>query len=125
MLPENQPYDKIYKSLDGLLNDFNSKDWIISYLIWEINLIKNLGFGFTIDKKNFSNTRDKKIFNIELDNINYKIPSFLIFEDFKNTNISDIYVGLNFSRSLIENKFFIPNNIRFPYSRKLLENNFL
>ena len=125
VLPENQPYDKIYKSLDSLLNDFNSKDWIISYLIWEINLIKNLGFGFTIDKKNFSNTRDKKVFNIELDNINYKIPRFLIFKDFKNTNISDIYVGLNFSRSLIENKFFIPNNIRFPYSRKLLENNFL
>ena len=36
-----------------------------------------------------------------------------------------IYNGLNFSRSLLENKFFNPNNLRFPYSRKLLEKKFI
>ena len=125
VLPENQPHEKIYKSLDSLLEDFSNKNWLISYLIWEIDLIKNLGFGFIMDPKKFSDMKEKKILNIELDNINYKIPSFLLFKNFENPNTKDIYSGLNFSRNLMENKFFIPNNIRFPYSRKLLEKNFL
>ena len=125
VLPENQPYEKIYKSLENLLESFSNKNWIISYLFWEIDLIKNLGFGFSVDHQSFLNFKEKKAFHIQLDNINYKIPSFLISRNFDNTNIEDIYNGLNFSRNLIENKFFTPNNIRFPYSRKLLEKNFL
>jgi len=125
LLPEQQPYEKVYESLDNLLNNFNDKNWLISYLNWEINLINNLGFGFNMQPENFLNMKEKKIFNIKLDNVDYKIPSFLIFKNFKNPNTEDIYKGLNFSRSLMENKFFIPNNIRFPYSRKLLEEKFL
>ena len=33
--------------------------------------------------------------------------------------------GLIFSRNLMENKFFLPNNLRLPYSRKILENKIL
>ena len=65
------------------------------------------------------------IYDIKLDNINYKIPGFLVFKNYSNPDNNDIYNGLNFSRTLMENKFFIPNNINFPYSRKLLEKNFL
>ena len=124
LLPENQAYEKIYRSLSALLKKFNDKNWLTLYLNWEIDLINNLGFGFSMDTKNFSNMEGSKIVNIKLDNIDYKIPSFLIFKNFNNTDIQDIYNGLNFSRNLMENKFFIPNNIPFPYSRKLLEKNF-
>ena len=125
LLPENQTYEKIYRSLSELLKKFNDKNWLTLYLNWEIDLINNLGFGFSMDAKNFSNMEGSKIVNIKLDNIDYKIPSFLIFKNFNNTDIQDIYNGLNFSRNLMENKFFIPNNIPFPYSRKLLEKNFI
>ncbi len=125
VLPENQPYSKIYKSLDDLLNVFSKPDWLISYIYWEINLINNLGFGFVLDQNDLKSNTDKKIYNIELDNINYKIPSFLISKKFNSTSNQDIYNGLLFSRTLMENKFFIPNNIRFPYSRKLLEQKLL
>ena len=125
LLPENQTYEKIYRSLSGLLKKFNDKNWLTLYLNWEINLINNLGFGFTIDSKKFSNVKKNKIVNIKVDNIDYKIPSFLIFKDLNNPDIEDIFNGLNFSRCLMENKFFIPNNIPFPYSRKLLEKNFI
>ena len=88
-------------------------------------MINNLGFGFSMDAKNFSNMEGSKIVNIKLDNIDYKIPSFLIFKNFNNIDIQDIYNGLNFSRSLIGEQIFIPNNIPFPYSRKLLEKIFI
>ncbi len=125
LLPENQTYEKIYESLCDLLKKFNDKNWLIFYLNWEINLINNLGFGFNFDPKNYSNADERKIINIKLDNVYYKIPSFLIFKNFENADAQDIYNGLNFSRSLMENKFFNPNNIPFPYSRKLLEKSFV
>ena len=124
-MPENQPSQKIYKSLNDLLDSLNKKNWLTSYLNWELNLINNLGYGFNIDPKVYENFKKNKILNIKLDNIEYKIPTFLIFENYEDPDINDIYKGLNFSRTLMENKFFIPNNIPFPYSRKLLEKNFI
>ena len=121
LLPENQAYEKIYYSLNELLKNFEKKNWLTHYLRWELDLINNLGFGFELDSKNFSNLNSKKIYNITIDNIEYKIPTFLILKKFENIDSKDLANGLNFSRSLMENKFFNSNNIRFPHSRVLLE----
>ena len=125
LLPENEVQKKIYKSLDIFFNKFEEKNWLLYYLNWEIDLIHDLGFGFNIDSNEFSNIEPNKIFNIKVDNIDYKIPSFIVFKNFTNTNMKDICSGLSFSRNLMENKFFVPNNLRFPYSRKLLEEKIL
>ena len=91
------------------------------YLNWEIDLIKYLGYGFKIDKKKVLDS-NKKIFKIDIDNVSYRIPSFLINKNYNDLNSTDITSGLSFSRNLLNNKFFYPNNIRLPYSRILLEN---
>ena len=123
LLPENQKSKNIYNSLENLLSHFDNKDWFLNYLYWELNLISNLGFGFDTDK--ISNTNGQKNINIKIDNIDYKIPIFLISKDNVNINSNEIYEGLLFTRKLMENKFFIPNNIKFPLSRKIFENKFL
>ena len=123
LLPENQKSKNIYNSLENLLSHFDNKDWFLNYLYWELNLISNLGFGFDTDK--ISNTNGRKNINIKIDNIDYKIPIFLISKDNVNINSNEIYEGLLFTRKLMENKFFIPNNIKFPLSRKIFENKFL
>ena len=124
VLPENQPYKSIYKSLNELLINFKRQNWLISYINWEINLINNLGFGFKIDVSKYKNSENKETIDINLDNISYKVPSFVIFNNSINLTKRDIYNGLCFTRTLMENKFFGPNNIKFPYLRKLLENKF-
>ena len=123
LLPENQKSKNIYDSLENLLSHFDNKDWFLNYLYWELNLISNLGFGFDTDK--ISNTNGQKNINIKIDNIDYKIPFFLVSKDSVNINSNEIYEGLLFTRKLMENKFFIPNNIKFPLSRKIFENKFL
>tara|TARA_B100000929_G_C15496483_1_gene416132 strand:- start:978 stop:1658 length:681 start_codon:yes stop_codon:yes gene_type:complete len=123
LLPENQSYKNIYLSLGKFFDSLNNKDWLIQYLNWEINLITSLGFGFDITK--IGDLKSEKIYNLKIDNINYKIPFFLISKKNKDISKQEFYEGLNFCRSLMENKFFIPNNIKFPQSRKLLENKFL
>ena len=123
LLPENQKSKNIYNSLENLLSHFDQNHWFLNYLYWELNLISNLGFGFDTDK--ISNINGKKNINIKIDNIDYKIPVFLISKDNVYINSNEIYEGLLFTRKLMENKFFIPNNIKFPLSRKIFENKFL
>ena len=123
LLPENQSYKNIYISLVNFLNLLDTNNWLSHYLNWEINLIKNLGFGF--DTKSIEELNSKNIINFNIDNIEYKIPTFLIHQKYDNISNEELFSALTFSRSLMENKFFIPNNIKFPNSRRLLENKFI
>tara|TARA_B100000945_G_scaffold291996_1_gene266928 strand:+ start:108 stop:788 length:681 start_codon:yes stop_codon:yes gene_type:complete len=123
LLPENQSYKNIYISLVNFLNLLDTNNWLFHYLNWEINLIKNLGFGF--DTKSIEELNSKNIINFNIDNIEYKIPTFLIHQKYDNISNEELFSALTFSRSLMENKFFIPNNIKFPNSRRLLENKFI
>ena len=123
LLPENQSYKNIYISLVNFLNLLDTNNWLSHYLNWEINLIKNLGFGF--DTESFEKLNPKNIIDFNIDNIEYKIPTFLIHQKYDNISNEELFSALTFSRSLMENKFFIPNNIKFPNSRRLLENKFI
>ena len=125
LLPENQSYKNIYLSLGKFFDSLDKQNWLIQYLNWEINLITNLGFGFDFDIKKIPDLNSKKIYNLKIDNIDYKIPLFLLLRKFNDISYQELYEGLNFCRNLMENKFFIPNNIKFPQSRKILENKFL
>ena len=124
LLPENDVQKKIYNSLDLLIKNFNDKNWLLHYLNWEIELIRDLGFGLNINFENHS-LNGKKTLEIKVDDVIYKIPIFILIKKFENINIEDISDALIFSRSLMENKFFFPNNLRLPFSRKLLEQKIL
>ena len=62
---------------------------------------------------------------IKIDGYTYEVPSYLISKKIpENFNNFLIRKSLNFTRNLLLNKFFIPNNIMFPKSRIILENYF-
>lgn len=124
LLPESQPYKKIYNSLDDLFKNFDNENWILLYIFWELKLIKELGFNPSLE--NFNNLKNNSKFIDEtIDKIQYKIPLFLI--ENKIPDIIDnelIKRSLIFTRLIMLNKFFIPNNLNFPRSRIILENYF-
>ena len=125
LLPESQPYKKLYTSLENLLNNFDRDDWITHYIYWELILLKELGFDPYLDQfsKDFNDSDNHKI--IEIDNIRYQVPIFLLKK--KNKDIIDnknISIALSFTRNLLSNKFFLPNNLIFPKARIILENYF-
>ena len=122
---ENQAQKKIYTSLCYLLDNFSKDNWMSLYLNWEVELIQYLGFGFNVNKADTEKDFNENTITINIDNVSYKMPKFLISKNSEKINNGDIYNGLNFSRSILENKFFNPNNLRFPYSRKLLEKKFI
>ena len=90
LLPERQINKKIYCSFEKMLLDLKFDNWIRLYIIWELSLIKELGFE----------------------------------DDLKINNTSDIKNSLAFNKNLLMDNFIIPNRLKFPLFRNILENYF-
>ena len=123
LLPESQSYKNIYLSLDNFINQLNNNKWILFYINWEINLIRELGFDVNLSQFKIDNSTLNTVIEIEIDNIMYQVPKFIFNLDKDYENNKDlIKLGLSFTRKIMLNKFFVPNNLVFPRSRVLLEN---
>ena len=124
LLPESQPNKNIYESYEEFIKSINFDNWIILYVFFELNLIKNLGYDPDLNRfsKDIPISDVKKI---KIDTFTYEIPEFLISKKIPITlSNSLIKKSLYFTRNIIQNRFFIPNNLSFPQSRILLENYF-
>ena len=125
LLPEAQQNKKIYNSFEKLINSINLENWIFIYIFFELNLIKDLGYDTNLEQYSSNESTSNDISKIKIDGYIYEVPNFLIFKkipvEFNNTLIRK---SLYFTRNVLQNKFFIPNNLLFPKSRVVLENYF-
>ena len=125
LLPESQQNKKIYNSFEKLINSINLENWIFIYIFFELSLIKDLGYDTNLDQYSSNESENDYISKIKIDGYIYEVPNFLIFKkipvEFNNTLIRK---SLYFTRKVLQNKFFIPNNLLFPKSRFVLENYF-
>ena len=125
LLPDSQPNKKIYDSFEKLISSINLENWIFIYIFFEINLIKDLGYDTNLVEYLNDIKFDKDFLKIKIDGYVYDIPNYLILkkipENFTNFIIRK---SLYFTRQVMQNKFFIPNNLSFPKSRIILENYF-
>ena len=108
----------------NILETLDLDNWPFLYVLWELNLIKELGFDPNLNKlKKINYSNDVVI--LDIDGIKYKVPTFLINEVIPESINNDLIKNsLIFTRLLLLNKFFIPNNLIFPKSRIILENYF-
>ena len=90
-----------------------------------MNLIKDLGYDTNLGGYSNNIKNDKDFLKIKIDGYIYEIPNYLVQkkipENFTNLLIRK---SLYFTRQVMQNKFFIPNNLLFPKSRIILENYF-
>ena len=121
LLPDSQPNQNIYKSFEEFVNSIKLDNWVILYIFLELSLIKDLGYDPNLEK--FKNNKSETDFQkIKIDTFTYDVPSYLIqnsIPDELSKNL--IKASLNFTRNIIQNRFFFPNNLPFPKSRILLE----
>jgi len=125
LLPISQPYKSIYNSVSELFTNMNEEKWFYLYIFWELNLIKELGFDPNLNSSSVTSSNNDSNINVNIDNINYSIPSFMISRKIPILlNNSLIKKALVFNRNIMVNKFFAPNNLNFPKTRIILENYF-
>jgi len=124
LLPEAQPNINIYNSLEEFINSIYLENWIILYIFFELSLIKDLGYDTNLGKFK-DKISNSDVIDIKIDSYTYKVPVYLILKKLPEHKSSLlIKKSLYFTRSIIQNKFFIPNNLSFPKSRIILENYF-
>ena len=125
LLPESQPNKRIYELFENLINSINQNEWMFSYIFFELNLIKELGYDTNLNEFLKNGKPTKELTKINIDGYNYEVPNYLITQkipvEFSNITLKK---SLYFTRQVLMNKFFIPNNILFPKSRIILENYF-
>ena len=121
LLPDSQPNQNIYKSFEEFVNSIKLENWVIFYIFLELSLIKDLGYDPNLER--FKNDKSETDFQkIKIDTFTYDVPSYLIqnrIPDDLSKNL--IKASLNFTRNIIQNRFFLPNNLPFPKPRILLE----
>ena len=122
LLPSSQPNIEIYKNFENLINSLNLENWIFLYIFFELNLIKDLGYDTNLII-NQTNKDPVGINKIKIDEFIYEVPNYLVLKKIPSAFTSLlIKKSLYFTRQVLQNKFFIPNNILFPKSRVVLEN---
>ena len=123
LLPDSQPNKNIYNSFENLINSINLENWIFFYIFFEINLIKELGYDTNLAEYTNVNKDKNLLLKIKIDGYMYEIPEYLINKSIPK-DITNILIrkSLYFTRQVMQNKFFIPNNLLFPKSRMILEN---
>ncbi len=123
LLPERQINKKIYHSLESMFNDLTSENWINLYIHWELSLIKEL--GYEINFFNDINLSAKKNRGIQINDKFFRIPDLILDKNLqKKTLDKDINEALIFNKNLLIENFIIPNRLKLPLSRKILENYF-
>ena len=125
LLPESQPNKNIYNSFEKLISSLNLENWIYLYIFFELNLIKELGYDTNLGQNKFKNLDINDFNKIKIDSYIYEVPNFLTLKKIPD-KFSNILIkkSLNFTRYVLQNKFFMPNNILFPKSRIIFENYF-
>ena len=119
LLPERQTNKKIYNSFEKMLNNLKSENWIELYIYWELSLIKDL--GFEINFTSSENFESKTNNSIEINNKSFKIPGMLFNKKVKNNYGHEIKEALIFNKNLLLENFIVPNRLKFPLYRSILE----
>jgi len=126
VLPERLSYNSIYILFSNFLNELKSSDnWIIHYIFWEMNLLREIGFDMNLISNSVSKTNfEKNMITVNIDNEKINIPSFMVEKKFENIDTKSIYYALKFIGKFLEKNILIPNNLKYPMPRKKLENYF-
>ena len=99
-----------------MLSSLKSDNWIKLYVYWELSLIKQLGFEINLLNSNNS---------IKINNKFFKIPNLLLKNNINNNSNDEIREALIFNKNLLMEKFIIPNGLKFPLFRNILESYYI
>jgi len=114
------------RNFSNFLNELKFSDnWIVHYIFWEINLLREIGFDMNLKSNSISKTNsEENMIIVNIDNEKMNIPSFMVEKQFENVDTKSIYYALKFIGKFLEKNILIPNNLKYPIPRKNLENCF-
>lgn len=134
-MPERLSYPGVYNGMKALVEALEHDVWAESYVIWELNLLKALGFGLHLkqcavtgatDNLAYVSPRTGRAATAEgagehVDKL-LTLPSFLAGQS--SDDLSDIEDGLALTAHFLRRFIFYPIEKDLPEARKQLQNLF-
>ena len=115
---ESQKNLKIYSLLENFFLLLKDDNWIKSYIYWELELFKALGYDL-----DFRNLVDEKIVGNEKKYISKSlkekkiIPNFLVDKNQSFDDLETLLSGLKLISDYLDKSILKPNNLNQPISR--------
>ena len=116
---ENQSNNKIFDLINNFFKFLNKENWIKNYIIWELKLLKEIGYDLNLQNIVSRETvNNKVVYFVKSSSQKKEIPSFLVDTQIERVDKKDILNGFLLLGSYIEKNILSPNNIKIPNSRK-------
>lgn len=109
------------KQVYNLINDFflliEKKNWIKEYILWELKLLKILGYELDLSELVKKRIDGNKIIYTTINSEKKIIPNFIIEKNDNVETLDTLLDGLSLVGDYLNKSVFKPNNISIPIGR--------
>ena len=109
------------KQVYNLINDFflliEKKNWIKEYILWELKLLKILGYELDLSELVKKRIDGNKIIYTTINSEKKIIPNFIIEKNDNVESLDTLLDGLSLVGDYLNKSVFKPNNISIPIGR--------
>ena len=120
---ESQSNIKVYELIHKFFLMLNDENWIKSYIFWELELLKYLGYDLELEnivKKDI--IENKTVYYASTSYEKKYVPNFLIEKDLEVNDLGTLLNGLKLVGDYLDKTILRPNNLNYPNSRLLFLN---
>ena len=115
---EAQSNKEIFFLIDKFFKILPYDIWLQEYILWELELLKLLGYDLELKKMAEKEVVDEKInYFVKSSTEKKVIPNFLIDKNYQTVDLKNLLKGLKLVSDYLEKSILKPNNLNFPSSR--------
>ena len=115
---DSQSNIEIFNLIEKFYLILLSDEWLKDYILWELELLKTLGFDLELDKLVTKELLDDKFVYVVKSNTEKKIvPNFLVDKKIIVSDLKTLLKGLKLVSDFLEKTILKPNNLNYPISR--------
>ena len=115
---ESQSNIEIFNLIEKFYLILLRDEWLKDYILWELELLKTIGFDLDLDKLATKELLNDDIVYVVKSNSEKKIiPNFLIDKEIIVNDLKTLLKGLKLVSNFLEKTILKPNNLNYPISR--------
>ena len=115
---ESQENIKIFENIEFFFKNLNREIWLKNYILWELNLLKFLGYDLSLKNIVSSEIKNnKKKYFVKSNSTIKNVPNFLIDKSDESVDFKTLLLGLKLVTDYLDKSILSPNNINQPYQR--------
>jgi len=120
---DSQSNIKVFNLIENFFLFLKNDNWIKSYIFWELELLKLLGYDLELENLVEKDVKDNQTFYYVSSSKEKKfVPNFLIEKNLEVNDLKTLLSGLKLVNDYLDKTILKPNNINYPNNRLLFLN---